>query len=76
MRILFLGDVVGSSGCSKIIDNLFNQIIRNIFDIVFILAILAGAGVGMGVSFPVIAEMTSYLIGIENSFFFQIIILF
>ena len=48
---------------------------RNIFDIVFILAILAGAGVGMGVSFPVIAEMTSYLIGIENSFPFQILIL-
>ena len=38
-------------------------------------AILAGAGVGMGVSFPVIAEMTSYLIGIENSFSFQIIVL-
>ena len=50
-------------------------IIKNIFDIVFILAILAGAGVGMGVSFPVIAEMTSYLLGIENSFYFQIIIL-
>ena len=30
----------------------------------------------MGVSFPVIAEMTSYLIGIENSFSFQIIVLF
>ena len=57
-------------------DGFFNQIVRNIFDIVFILAILAGAGVGMGVSFPVIAEMTSYLIGIENSFLFQIIILF
>ena len=57
-------------------DGFLNQIVRNIFDIVFILAILAGAGVGMGVSFPVIAEMTSYLIGIENSFLFQIIILF
>ena len=30
----------------------------------------------MGVSFPVIAEMTSYLIGINNSFLFQVIILF
>ena len=57
-------------------NNLIGRIIRNIFDIVFILAILAGAGVGMGVSFPVIAEMTAYLIGIENSFLFQIIILF
>ena len=26
MRILFLGDVVGNSGCSKIINNLSNQI--------------------------------------------------
>jgi BCCT family betaine/carnitine transporter len=57
-------------------NNLLSQVIRNIFDIVFILAILAGAGVGMGVSFPVIAEMTSYLIGIDNSFLFQVIILF
>ena len=29
-------------------DGFLNQIVRNIFDIVFILAILAGAGVGMG----------------------------
>ena len=57
-------------------NNVLSQAIRNLFDIVFILAILAGAGVGMGVSFPVIAEMTSYLIGIENSFLFQVIILF
>ena len=26
MRILFLGDIVGKSGCSKIIDNLSDQI--------------------------------------------------
>ena len=26
MRILFLGDVVGVSGCSKIMNNLLNQI--------------------------------------------------
>ena len=26
MRILFLGDVVGISGCSKIMNNLLNQI--------------------------------------------------
>ena len=56
-------------------NSFLKQIIKNIFDIVFILAILAGAGVGMGVSFPVIAEMTSYLIGIDNSFSFQIIVL-
>ena len=48
---------------------------KNIYDVVFILAILAGAGVGMGVSFPVIAEMTSYLLGINNSFSFQVLIL-
>ena len=57
-------------------NSISSRVIRNIFDIVFILAILAGAGVGMGVSFPVIAEMTSYLIGIDNSFLFQVIILF
>ncbi len=57
-------------------NSISSRVIKNIFDIVFILAILAGAGVGMGVSFPVIAEMTSYLIGINNSFLFQVIILF
>ena len=57
-------------------NSISSRVIRNIFDIVFILAILAGAGVGMGVSFPVIAEITSYLIGINNSFLFQVIILF
>ena len=57
-------------------NSILSRVIKNIFDIVFILAILAGAGVGMGVSFPVIAEMTSYLIGINNSFLFQVIILF
>ena len=56
-------------------DNTLNKLIKNIFDVVFILAILAGAGVGMGVSFPVIAEMTSYLVGINNSFSFQILVL-
>ena len=69
VQLSFGGILVGGN-------NLFTQIISNIFDIVFILAILSGAGVGMGVSFPVIAEMTSYLIGVENSFLFQIIILF
>ena len=40
-------------------NNILSKILKNIFDIIFILAILAGAGVGMGVAFPVIAEMTS-----------------
>ena len=56
-------------------DNTLSKLLKNIFDVVFILAILAGAGVGMGVSFPVIAEMTSYLLGINNSFSFQILVL-
>ena len=56
-------------------DNAFSELLKNIYDVVFILAILAGAGVGMGVSFPVIAEMTSYLLGINNSFSFQVFIL-
>ena len=56
-------------------DNVLSKLLKNIFDIVFILAILAGAGVGMGVSFPVIAEMTSYLLGIDNTFSFQILVL-
>ena len=29
MRILFLGDIVGISGCSKIMNNLINQIKKN-----------------------------------------------
>ena len=69
VQLSFGGILVTGSSISS-------RVIRNIFDIVFILAILAGAGVGMGVSFPVIAEMTSYLIGINNSFLFQVIILF
>ena len=56
-------------------DNVLSKLLKNIFDIVFILAILAGAGVGMGVAFPVIAEMTSYLLGMDNSFTFQIFVL-
>lgn len=56
-------------------DNVLSKLLKNIFDIVFILAILAGAGVGMGVAFPVIAEMTSYLLRMDNSFTFQIFVL-
>ena len=36
MRILFLGDVVGVSGCSKIIDNLLDQIKINKIDFVIV----------------------------------------
>ena len=36
MRILFLGDVVGFSGCSKIINSLPNQIKSNKIDFVIV----------------------------------------
>ena len=36
MKILFLGDVVGLSGCSKVIDNLSAQIKKNSIDFVII----------------------------------------
>jgi 2',3'-cyclic-nucleotide 2'-phosphodiesterase len=36
MRILFLGDVVGISGCSKLMNNLFNQIKINNIDFVVV----------------------------------------
>ena len=36
MRILFLGDIVGISGCSKIMNNLLNQIKSNKIDFVIV----------------------------------------
>ena len=36
MRILFLGDIVGISGCSKIMSNLINQIKKNNIDFVIV----------------------------------------
>ena len=36
MKILFLGDVVGISGCSKIMNNLLNQISDNKIDFVIV----------------------------------------
>ena len=36
MRILFLGDVVGNSGCSKITNNLLSQIKLNKIDFVIV----------------------------------------
>ena len=48
MRILFLGDVVGISGCSKIMNNLFNQIKINNIDFVIVNAENANdTGVGL-----------------------------
>ena len=48
MRILFLGDVVGISGCSKVTTNLLDQIEKNKIDFVIINAENAAeAGVGL-----------------------------
>ncbi len=48
MRILFLGDVVGTSGCSKIINNLLEQIKINKIDFVIVNAEnAADQGVGL-----------------------------
>ena len=48
MRILFLGDVVGNSGCSKIINNLLDQIKKNKIDFVIVNGENAAeAGVGL-----------------------------
>ena len=48
MKILFLGDVVGTSGCSKIINNLLNQIRINKIDFVIVNAENADkTGVGL-----------------------------
>jgi len=48
MKILFLGDVVGISGCSKIMNNLLNQIKKNKIDFVIVNAENAAeTGVGL-----------------------------
>ena len=48
MKILFLGDVVGSAGCSKIINSLPKQIEKNNFDFVIVNAENADeTGVGL-----------------------------
>ena len=48
MRILFLGDVVGVSGCSKIMNNLLDQIEKNKIDFVIVNAENADeSGVGL-----------------------------
>ena len=43
MRILFLGDVVGNSGCSKILNNLLSQKELNKIDFVIVNAENAAA---------------------------------
>ena len=48
MRILFLGDIVGISGCSKLMNNLLNQIKKNNIDFVIVNAENAAEpGVGL-----------------------------
>ena len=48
MRILFLGDVVGISGCSKLTNNLLNEIDRKKIDFVIVNGENAAAqGVGL-----------------------------
>ena len=48
MRILFLGDVVGNAGCSKIIEYLPNEIKKNEIDFVIVNAENADeTGVGL-----------------------------
>ncbi len=48
MRILFLGDVVGEAGCSKLTDNLLNQIKKKNIDFVIVNAENASkTGVGL-----------------------------
>jgi len=48
MRILFLGDVVGNSGCSKIVENLSDEIKKNEIDFVIVNAENADeTGVGL-----------------------------
>ena len=48
MKILFLGDVVGISGCSKIMNNLLDQIKKNKIDFVIVYGEnAADAGVGL-----------------------------
>jgi len=48
MKILFLGDVVGISGCSKIMNNLLDQIKKNKIDFVIVNAENADVtGVGL-----------------------------
>ena len=49
MRILFLGDVVGSSGCSKIVSDLPNQIKKNKIDFVIVNGENA-ANMGVGIT--------------------------
>jgi len=48
---------------------------KTILDIFFIFGILAGAGVGLGLSFPLIAEIVATFVGISSSLVLELIIL-
>ena len=54
MRILFLGDVVGSSGCSKIMNNLLEQKKKNNIDFIIVNGENA-SDIGVGIT-PQICE--------------------
>ena len=53
----------------------FSRILKSILDMFFIFGILAGAGVGLGLSFPLIAEIIASLLGISSSLVLEMIIL-
>ncbi|MDB9997586.1 BCCT family transporter [Gammaproteobacteria bacterium] len=53
----------------------FNNFLKSLFDVFFIFGILAGAGVGLGLSFPLIAEVIANLLGIPSSLVLEMIIL-
>ena len=59
MRILFLGDVVGISGCSKLTSNLLNEIDRKKIDFVIVNGENA-AEEGVGISEKISNELFSY----------------
>ncbi len=52
-----------------------NFLLTTLLDIFFIFGILAGAGVGLGLSFPLIAEIVATFLGISSSFALELIIL-
>ena len=63
-------------GSLLVSDNLpFSYFFKTILDIFFIFGILAGAGVGLGLSFPLIAEIVATFLGISSSLALELIIL-
>ncbi len=53
----------------------FNYLFRTILDVFFIFGILAGAGVGLGLSFPLIAQILATFLGISSSLALELLIL-